>query len=154
MQRTSISPKAMFWAIGGAAFGAAATYFFDPVRGHRRRIILRDKFFSKINHFTKDSKTFFKNLKARALGTVAQIESKTHSKEQSDETLNQRVRSAFGREIRHAKAIETSVNYGVVTLSGPILSDEVDKLIKCVKRIPGVQDVVNHLDISKPLTAT
>lgn len=154
MPSIKITPKAMFWAVGGAAFGAAATYFFDPVRGNKRRNVLRDKFFSKFNHLTEDSKSFFKNLKIRAQGTFAQIQSKIHSQEQNDESLNQRVRSVFGREVRHAKVIESSVTYGVVTLSGPILSDEVDKLIKCVKRIPGVQKVVNHLDISKPLTAT
>ena len=149
MQPTKISPKAMYWAIGGAALGAAATYFFDPVRGHRRRIVLHDKFFSKMNSLKNDSKIFFKNLKSKIFGSVAQVQSKLHPKEQSDETLNQRVRSTFGRQIRHAKAIQTSVTYGIVTLSGPILADEVDKLIKCVKAIPGVQEVVNHLDIYK-----
>lgn len=149
MRPTNISPKAMYWAIGGAALGAAATYFFDPVRGHRRRIVLHDKFFSKMNNFKHDSKIFLKNLKSKIFGSVAQVQSKIHPKEQNDATLNQRVRSAFGRQVHHAKAIQTSVTYGVVTLSGPILADEVDKLIKCVKAIPGVQNVVNHLDIYK-----
>lgn len=147
MTPINISPKAMYWAVGGAALGAAATYFFDPVRGHRRRIVLHDKFFSKMNSFKHDSKIFLKNLKSKIFGSVAQVQSKIHPKEQTDETLNQRVRSAFGRQVRHAKAIQTSVTYGIVTLSGPVFADEVDKLIKCVKAIPGVQNVVNHLDM-------
>lgn len=149
MQSTKISPKFMYWAIGGAALGAAATYFFDPVRGHRRRIVLRDKLFSKVNHFKHDSKILFKNLKSKIFGSAAKVQSKLHHKDQSDETLNQRVRSTFGRQVRHAKAVQTSVTYGIVTLSGPILAEEVDKLIKCVKAIPGVQQVVNHLDVYK-----
>lgn len=149
MRPTNISPKAMYWAIGGAALGAVATYFFDPVRGHRRRVVLHDKLFSKVNDFKHNSKIFLKNFKSKIFGSVAKVQSKLHSKEQNDETLNQRVRSAFGRQVRHAKAIQTSVTYGIVTLSGPILADEVDKLIKCVKAIPGVQQVVNHLDIYK-----
>lgn len=149
MQPTKISPKAMYWAVGGAALGAAATYFFDPVRGRRRRVVLHDKFFSVVNNFKSDSKIFLKNLKNKIFGSMAEVQSKIHPKEQNDETLNQRVRSTFGRQLRHAKAIQTSVTYGIVTLSGPILADEVDKLIKCVKAIPGVQQVVNHLDIYK-----
>lgn len=149
MARGSISPKTMYWAIGGAALGAVATYFFDPVRGRRRRVVLHDQFFSTMNDFKHDSKKFFRILKSKIFGSVAEVQSKLHPKEQNDETLNQRVRSAFGRRVRHAKAIETSVTYGIVTLSGPILAEEVDKLIKCVKSIPGVQKVINHLDIYK-----
>lgn len=149
MKSTKLSPKIVYWALGGAALGAAATYFFDPVRGHRRRIVLHDKFFSKMNHFKHDSKIFLKNLKSKIFGSAARVQSKLHHKEQNDESLNQRVRSTFGRQVRHAKSIQTSVTYGIVTLSGPILAEEVDKLIKCVKAIPGVQQVVNHLDIYK-----
>lgn len=63
----------------------------------------------------------------------------------SDQELKEQVRTEFHRRIHHAKGIRIEVQDGVVTLSGPILVDEVDKLISCIKAIPGVKRVEDHL---------
>ena len=63
----------------------------------------------------------------------------------ADEILEERVREEFHREIRHAKSIEIQVHNGVVTVRGPILVDEVDKLISCIEAVPGVLRVEDHL---------
>ncbi len=62
-----------------------------------------------------------------------------------DDILEERVRSEFHRKIRHAKGIDIQVREGVVTVSGPILVDEVDTLISCIQSVPGVQRVEDHL---------
>ena len=62
-----------------------------------------------------------------------------------DDLLEERVRDEFHRKIRHATGIDIQVREGVVTVSGPILVDEVDTLISCIQAVPGVQRVEDHL---------
>jgi osmotically-inducible protein OsmY len=53
----------------------------------------------------------------------------------------------MGHEISHPGAIEVTARSGRVTLSGPILADEVDRLIARVALVSGVSDVVNRLEV-------
>jgi len=64
----------------------------------------------------------------------------------SDEVLVERVRSKMGRIVSHPHAIGVSAYDGRVTLSGPILTKEVNKLIVCASSIPGVTGVENMLE--------
>jgi osmotically-inducible protein OsmY len=64
-----------------------------------------------------------------------------------DAVLEQRIRSHFGRKIRHARSVKVDVHEGQVVLSGPILRDEVGVLLDCVGRVPGVKGIENKLDV-------
>ncbi|MGZ3808789.1 MAG: BON domain-containing protein, partial [Bacteriovorax sp.] len=79
-------------------------------------------------------------LKAKALRAASKNEPV------SDQRLEGRIRSAFGRIVRHSRPIKVSVKNGVATLSGPILTKEVNDIISCVKNVSGVKDVINKLD--------
>jgi len=63
----------------------------------------------------------------------------------ADHILEERVKQEFHRKIPNAKAIRIEVSEGIVKVSGPILVDEVDKLISCIQAVPGVQRVEDHL---------
>jgi osmotically-inducible protein OsmY len=62
-----------------------------------------------------------------------------------DEKLEERIREEFQRKIHHAKSVQIEVHDGVVTVSGPILLDEVDTLISSIQAVPGVKRVEDHL---------
>jgi osmotically-inducible protein OsmY len=49
--------------------------------------------------------------------------------------------SALGVLVRHPLAIRVDVQAGRVMLSGPVLSDEVEQLVRNVRAIRGVQEV-------------
>lgn len=66
-------------------------------------------------------------------------------KDSSDELLEERVRQEFHRKIHHARSVQIEVHEGVVTVSGPILLDEVDTLIASIQAVPGVKRVEDHL---------
>jgi hypothetical protein len=55
--------------------------------------------------------------------------------------------SALGVLVRHPLAIRVDVQAGRVMLSGPVLSDEVEQLVRNVRAIRGVQEVVNQLNV-------
>lgn len=48
--------------------------------------------------------------------------------------------------ISHLNAIDVNAYQGQVTLNGSIATDEVDKLLKTVRGIPGIHKVVNQLE--------
>jgi uncharacterized membrane protein len=57
------------------------------------------------------------------------------------------VRAELGRVSRHPGAIEVSSNQRVVTLSGPILASEVDKVLSHITHVRDVRRVDNQLEV-------
>ena len=137
-------------ALGGAGFGAALMYLFDPDRGSRRRALLRDKFAAAANKVPDAVSATARDLRNRAKGFAAEARSKVSSgKPPSDQQLEARVRSKLGRVVSHPHAIQATANQGQVTLSGPILAHEVSDLLSCIKAVDGVTEVINQLEEHK-----
>lgn len=133
--------------IQGAGFGAGIMYFFDPDLGHRRRALLRDQvvhLMHEVNHGAESSLDDFSH---RLEGAAAEARSMTEQRPVDDTVLVERVRSRIGRINSHPGAIFVTSNHGVVTLSGPVLRDEVSRLLAGVRSVPGVRDVVDHVQV-------
>jgi hypothetical protein len=81
----------------------------------------------------------------RMKGFVADTRSRFSSQDVDDVVLESRVRSAMGRVVSNPGAISVLCSGGVCTLSGPILSDELDRLISAVKDVPGIREVHSQL---------
>lgn len=142
------SRRTLPWFLAGAAFGAVTMYFLDSSQGRRRRAW----FIEKSSHFGREaaerSRKLSRHLANKAKGVTAELAHLTHKQEPIDnETLTRRVRSEFGRIVRHPKPIEVYARDGVVTLSGPVLLSEVDHLLDCVRSVAGVRELINHLDV-------
>lgn len=146
--KSIISGREVTFLLAGTAVGSFITFFFDPVRGNYRQALLRDKMVS----FRRDANLyggrFYRDLKNRSLGVKAKTK-KVISGEGPirDDVLEARVRSKFGRIVSHPRAIQVIAHDGVVTLSGAILKSEVKELVKCVRKVAGVRDVENGLDV-------
>src|SRR5581483_10429177 len=91
--------------------------------------------------------TTARDARNRAYGTVASLRSMLSGGAAGDEVVAERVRSKLGFLVRHPSSIEVTVKDGHVTLSGPILADEVDRLIRNVEQIRGVMGVENRLEV-------
>jgi len=132
--------------IMGALLGSAAMYFLDPDQGRRRRALLNDKFTKWSHELNWYSQKWVRHLANKTKGLQAELKSSSPSDEAiDDKTLESRVRSEFGRKTSHARSIAVEARSGVVTLSGPILEDEVRSILKCVRGVKGVRDVINRL---------
>jgi hypothetical protein len=124
-------------------------YVLDPDRGKRRRALLRDKLASATKKSREGIEIGARDLRNRAQGIAASIQSRFASADTDDAVLVGRVRSKLGRIVCHPRAIEVASENANVTLSGPILEAEVDNLLTCVKQIQGVNEVTNKLEIHK-----
>jgi hypothetical protein len=83
----------------------------------------------------------------RAHGFVSDLRSTMTEDHPSDQVVQDRVRSKLGRFVSHPGAIRVTVNNGRVTLEGPILANELDRLIGAVRAVRGVRSVEDQLDV-------
>lgn len=133
--------------IGGIALGAGAMYLLDPDRGARRRSLLRDQIVHTGRKLGEGVSATARDARNRAIGATAEVRSRLQKDEADDEVVHERVRAAIGRVVSHPSAISVSVYDGRVMLSGHVLASEVDELMRRVRRVRGVGEARNQLEI-------
>src|ERR671914_1002093 len=131
----------------GGALGALAMYFLDPHEGRRRRARTRDKMVHAGKRLNEASKVTARDTVHRAYGMIAATRKLFKHEEVADDVLIERVRAELGRVVSHPHAVEVAADRGHITLSGPILSEEVRPLLRCVRHVPGVKAVSDRLTV-------
>jgi osmotically-inducible protein OsmY len=133
--------------LASAGIGATGMYLFDPQRGRTRRAFLREKLTSYARGAADTLGDLAQEVGYRAYGTVMELRYQLDRGIPSDRVLEARVKSKLGRVVAHPGSVNATATDGRVTLSGPILADEVDRALMAVRLIPGVTGVVNQFDI-------
>jgi hypothetical protein len=131
----------------GAGLGAGVMYLLDPQAGGRRRALVRDKAVHVLRKAGEAAGKASCDLGNRARGLLAETSSKLRPENPDDQLLRERLRSKIGHVVSHPSAIDVTVEDGHVILSGPILAAEVDRLLKAVRSVKGVEKVENRLEI-------
>ena len=134
-------------ALVGVGVGAALMYFFDPDRGRRRRALVRDKVEAAGNKANLYAEKMGRDIRNRAYGMVEETKALFRHEEVTDDVLTDRVRAKLGRYHVHIGAIEVRAHDGVVTLTGPILADELPTVLRAARFVRGVKDVDNQLAV-------
>jgi uncharacterized membrane protein len=123
-------------------------YFFDPQYGNRRRALVRDQAVSMLNQSDRFIEKAGQDIRNRARGILAETTGRLSDRQGTPNwVLEERVRAALGRVSRHPGAIEVSADQGGVTLSGPILREEMDRVIAGASKTRGVKEVTNRLQV-------
>lgn len=134
-------------ALASAAISAAATYFFDPRSGGRRRALVRDQ----IIHARRMSQEFAAKARRDALhrsrGLYESAAARFREHDMADVVVEQRARAELGRLTTHAGAIHVRCSGGVITLTGHILTAEVGPVLAGLSRVLGVREVINNLNV-------
>lgn len=132
--------------LGGLGIGAGLMYILDPDRGARRRSMIRDQASHALHAERAVVDKGVRDLDHRAAGLVARLRAALSPEQVSDEQIALRVRAKMGRCVSHPGSIEVWAHDGTVAVSGPILSNEVDSLLACVRLVRGVSAVESHLE--------
>src|SRR5947207_7770972 len=112
----------------GAGLGAGLMFMFDPVRGARRRALVRDKF-ARAAHKTRDAyDATQRDLGNRVGGITAELRGRFNADAASDTIIVERARAELGRVSSHPRAIHVAANNGSVTLTGDVLATEVSSI--------------------------
>jgi uncharacterized membrane protein len=122
-------------------------YMLDPDRGGRRQALLRDKAVRVANSTATAFETGVRDLGNRASGLVAETRSRLKAEPVPDEVLVERARSAIGRVVAHPHALKITAHQGRLSLSGPILAEEVDDLFGFLLAMPEVVSIDNQLEV-------
>jgi hypothetical protein len=131
----------------GAVAGAAVMYLFDPDGGRRRRALVRDQLVHAAHRAEDVAETTSRDLGNRARGVVAELRGRLAADDVSDDVLTERVRARIGAVTGRAASIQTEVKDGCVTLSGPVLAEDAERLIRRVRAVRGVKDIANCLEV-------
>lgn len=136
--------KAMIFA-GGLSLGARLMYMLDPDHGRRRRAMARDRAVWLAHQAELTLDRGVRDLFHRAQGTADEALALLAPRQVSDEVLAQRVRSRLGRATSHPHALEVEAKEGCVTLRGPVLQEEMRRVLWAVRAVAGVKHVENCL---------
>ncbi|RJR33409.1 MAG: BON domain-containing protein [Desulfobacteraceae bacterium] len=129
-----------------AGVGAGLMYLFDPEAGRRRRALLRDKMTRGV-HVSKGAVgVTSRDMKNRATGLLAEFKNLFSREEVSSEVLTERVRSQLGGAVSHPGSVEVDAQDGRVVLTGVVLANELNNLIRQVRAVRGVKEIENHLE--------
>jgi hypothetical protein len=129
-------------------------YMLDPSAGRRRRALVRDKARSYWRDTRQVVGQMVRDTQNRARGVATEAgEWFRGSAVPADAVLEARVRAQIGHVITHAGAIGITAHQGCVTLSGPILAKEEEKLLATVESVPGVTEVVHQLEVHQDPTS-
>ena len=132
--------------LAGIGIGAALMYLLDPVGGGRRRALARDKATSALNTAERELRGRGEDIRNRARGAAAELRGMVEDNP-TDDQLIARVRSELGHNVEHARAIDVIAEQGRVTLRGPVLSSELDDVLATTRKVRGVAEVDNQLDV-------
>jgi hypothetical protein len=131
----------------GLALGAGLMYLMDPQSGRRRQAMAKDQLQKQMKSKQAAIGVMQRDFMNRSRGMVTQFKAaRTKGDIAADEIVCARIRSAMGRCCSHPKSVHCEVHNGEVTLTGQILTTEVQPVVQCVKSTRGVTKVVNNLD--------
>jgi len=132
-----------------AAVGAAALYFLDRERGKARRAA----FSRKAGHLTAtlagSASRYASDVQHRLKGIAHEAWNYPLRRPPDDRVLEERIRSRMGRIVAHPHRIHVASEGGTVTLWGAAAESEVRKLVRAVETMPGVVEILNHLERSE-----
>ncbi|MDY7232549.1 SRPBCC family protein [Hyalangium rubrum] len=135
------------WAIGGVGLGAGLMYWADPRSGRVRRAHVREKALHLLHGVRSAFEVVRRDMSHRARGLLYRGRVKLHPEDVDDVTLEARVRSAMGRVCSHPGAIQVACRHGQVELKGPILASESKRVLACVRRVRGVREIDDDLEV-------
>lgn len=133
--------------ISSAAAAAALTYLFDPDRGRRRRALMRDKLHRLSHRISHGAAVTVEDTRNRLIGLFAEARSRINNGPVDDHVLAERVRAKIGFASQHPGAIWVEAHNGYVTLGGPVLAEDVERVLKAASSVQGVRGVENRLEV-------
>ena len=127
--------------------GAGLMYFLDPQYGTRRRALIRDRANRLVNRLDDSLDMTVEDMRNRARGMLSELTAKLSDQGAPDWILEERVRSTVGRLSRHARGISVRADGGHIHLSGPVLREDRDAILKAAARTRGVYSVEDELQL-------
>lgn len=138
--------KNKWFVFGGVAAGAAAFYFLDREHGAKRRAAFAAGARRMGGSAAESACDAANDGWHRLAGVSRELWNRVSREQPGDEVLVERIRSRMGRIVAHPHKIHVASDNGVVTLWGRAREQEIARLAHSVELMPGVREVMNHLE--------
>jgi osmotically-inducible protein OsmY len=148
-RRTNRTEKAKIFGLG-AATGAAALFFLDPVTGRRRRRTTTDRAAGTARRSWRRGGRAGRAVAAEAHGVSQKLQHmREEPKDYDDATLAHKVETVIFRDADVPKGqIDVNAQDGVVQLRGEVPSTEMlDALVAKARDVQGVREVESLLHL-------
>lgn len=133
--------------LNGLLLGAGLMYYLDPDRGRRRRAMVRDRLVHYGHKADQAMDTAARDMRNRAVGIAHEARSRVSTDHPATAVIEARVRSELGRLSSHPGALRVEADENArVTLTGPVLAREVDRVVSGVESVKGVKDVIDRME--------
>ena len=129
-----------FTLLGAIGLGAGLAYILDPQQGGGRRTWVRDKMRRGVRQSGRFLDKHVRDLRNRVRGQVSEIRASATGQQIEDDILVERVRAQLGHVLSHPGSIDITAQNGVVTVRGPVLEGEPEKIRERLSETRGVQD--------------
>jgi uncharacterized membrane protein len=129
------------------SMGAAFMYFYDPQNGKRRRAMVRDQANRWLRQMDIAMDKAARDTRNRVRGTLAEMTARLSDQGAPDWVLEERVRTSLGRMPENARGVTATATGGRISLSGPVLREERDAILRTAMRTRGVSGVEDQLQV-------
>ena len=133
----------------GAMIGTGLMYLLDEHSGGRRRALIRDKMVLGRRRLQMTADKRLRDLGNRIKGAWAERRARVVERPIPDDVLEERVRAQLGHTLSHPGSVEVIASRGVVTVRGPVLRGEAEKIREKLERTRGIRECnieVNEVD--------
>ncbi len=127
----------------GTLLGAGIAYLLNS----NRRDSLRDKVAQMQREGTEAFDDAAHTIVDRTKDAAYEVRERVTGHDITDDVLLSLINAEMERVVSNASQIEAKVRDGHIVISGPILSTEVDELIRRLEEMPGVKSVDNRLRV-------
>jgi uncharacterized membrane protein len=144
------NPQWTTW-LGGIAVGAIAMYLSDPAQGKRRRLLMQEKIRTATDRTSAAFGKAMHGTGTRLSAAGSRAKGQLQKQGFDDESIAAHARLLAAKLDGLRDGIEVKAEQGCITLSGAaaVAAKEKNRLIQKLRRIPGVQEVRDHLETSK-----
>ncbi len=129
----------------GVGIGVTSMLLLNPLRGARRRALIRDKMVSATRKTGEAAGATWRDLGNWITGMRSKTKHLFSDEAVDDATVAERVKSALGRVTAHQRAVSVRTADQCVMLTGDALASEITSIVSAVQRVPGVVSVQNNI---------
>lgn len=140
------NPRLANW-LGGIAVGAMAMYLTDPAQGRGRRWRIQERMRTATETTGGILGEAMHRTGNRLTNGAARANAMLRRGEFDDDSLQQRLRNAAALLVSVPGAISIKAEEGRVTLSGTVDAREKNRLLRKLRRVPGVRELRDELEL-------
>lgn len=137
------------WILAGAAAGGIAAYYFDPRQGRRRREQFVDRaqdVKERLSDYVGEATEGIREQASDMVSSATDAIQNMRGNGDLGSDLIQKVKDQVAQKFRGMGPVDVQMEGSNMVLKGLVDEDQIEDILKFVRKIPGVGSVVNKFE--------